>query len=320
MRRDRELVSRILLAIEALPPGGPHVLQLANENQQDVLDHLDLLEQQKLIKALVHRAGGKVDRVAVHGLAPAGHDFLEAERRQADQPPFNAGFKGGITSGPSGFAQAPAAPLGLNGTTGPNESIGARGLPPIVQPPANPPLQVNLEANTSVLSAGTASFSITGNDADLSVTSSSRKLTIARTVLANRSAIEISAFSLLAGLDARIEQIKEQRLNSEPLGELEDLRALVLQFLNALSAKSDEPIADATISIKDGLKRWWTKDHDSICGKTLNMALFAGGLSICALGGVLVPATALTVGVLIGGSTVVSAIKTYGDTLSKTTD
>jgi len=85
----------------------------------------------------------------------------------------------------------------------------------------------------------------------------------------------------------------------------------------ALSAKTAEPIADATLSIKEGLKHWWTKDHDSICSKALNMALFGAGLSFCALGGVLVPATAVTVGVLIGGPSVATAIKAYAECLSK---
>lgn len=86
MRWNRDLLRRILLKVEALPSGGPHDLTIDDEDPQDVVDHLGLAEQQKLIHALVHRAGGRADRVVVHSLTPAGHDWLEKEDKQIDIP------------------------------------------------------------------------------------------------------------------------------------------------------------------------------------------------------------------------------------------
>jgi hypothetical protein len=130
--------------------------------------------------------------------------------------------------------------------------------------------------------------------------------------------IEIAALSLIAGLNARIDELREVRLNSEPIDDLENLRALLLQFLQVLAVTTigddaDKKVVDAAFSIRDGLKSWWKKDHVSICGKTFTLALFGSGLAICAMGGVLVPDTAMMVGALVGGKDVAAAIKAIAE-------
>lgn len=254
---------------------------------------------------------------------PGGEELPPFVSTPFDQPlprPFpRAVYESGIT-------QAPFVPaIGIqNSTSGPDTPLALRLADreaAVVQGPTGPtgptaPSPVGLNGPTGPVPPPSGNFAVRGNEAELRVSPPS-KVEISKIILGNRTAVQIAAFSLLAGLDARIEQIDTLRLNSEPREDLENLRALVVQFLEALAEKSAAPIADATLSIKEGLKRWWTKDHDSICGKTLNLALFGSGLSFLALGGVLVVPTALTVGVLVGGPVVADAIKAYADILTK---
>ncbi|WBL82287.1 DUF2513 domain-containing protein [Bradyrhizobium xenonodulans] len=191
MRRDRELIHRILLAIEAKTSTRPEPIEMAGEDPQKVLDHLALLFDEGLIQTgpRPHRSSstGLIDQVLVRDLTPAGRDWLEAEARQAGHPPFIAtayesdvtqapgderhpghlqgvgargvaGGEGLATAtgqvGPTGSAESPAAPLGPNGTTGPRR-IGLLDEEPILQRP--------LEA-TARYQAQAVEFSAGGED------------------------------------------------------------------------------------------------------------------------------------------------------------
>jgi Hypothetical protein (DUF2513) len=283
MRRDRELVRRILRAIEALPPGGPRVLRMDGENYQDVLDHLDLLEQQKLIHATVHRTGGKVDRVAVRSLTPAGHDWLEAEARQAGQPPFvdPSPVQGGTgLQGVSGRGMA-------GGETHPGrfQGVGAKGM--------------------------AAGERLAGGHAGLP-----QRTVIIRKVLSNQVEAQLTALSLLSAIELKIEVLRESGSNSE-VDEFHDLKHRVEEFLAANAKRDEAPIAEATLSIAAGLRRFWSEKHISICEKALDMTLFGAGLAFCGVAGVLAVPTALTVGVLVGGKTVVEGLKAGAQLLER---
>jgi hypothetical protein len=170
--------------------------------------------------------------------------------------------------------------------------------------------------------AGTVHFQVGTGHFGLAGEAVARRTVIARTVCANRASVQLAALSLIAGLDARIQQIKEGRSNSgvvDDLDELENLRKLVAQFLNALShSTADEELAEATLSVKEGFRRWWTKDHAAICGKAYNLSLFAGGLAVCALSGAVPDKyTIMTVGALVGGPAVAEAIKSCAAAFEK---
>lgn len=143
---------------------------------------------------------------------------------------------------------------------------------------------------------------------------------IAVTVRTNRPSLEMAGLALIASIDAQLQQIQESGSNSGAFEERDDLQNLkdqILQFLKALSENAnDKPLEEATLSIKDGLKRWWTKNYEPILDdayglaiRTGKVALFASGLAMLSLGGVLTVPTALMVGAVIEGKTVVDTLK-----------
>lgn len=305
MRRERGLIHRILLAIEALPSGGPHVLNMEEEDQQDVLDHLDLLEQQKLIRATVHRAGGKVDHVAIRGLTPAGHDLLEAEARQAGQPPFMGVSARGMAAGegpvgPTGSGEpSPSLPPGANGTTGP-ASIGVLGSTPIVQPPRVTPSEVH----------GAHAVQFSASDEDRSHRPSSRVVVL----------LQVDA--LLLVVRHEIDWLREKRINDDPeLRDLEEFEEQIgkLKFttIEAASGRaSPEAAEQAGRSFGSYLRSWFDKHHEEILtdsAKTLNgtfkTGVFLSATAICASLNVEPTLAATISGVLVGGAPVNEAIK-----------
>jgi hypothetical protein len=137
----------------------------------------------------------------------------------------------------------------------------------------------------------------------------SRTAIIITAVRSNQAALQLSGLSLLASLDAKLELIRSERSNSEEAARYEDLKRRVEQFLSASSSKDDVPIAETALSLADGLRDWWDKDHVNICTKALNIGLFAGGLSMCAAAGVLGPLSVVTVGTLIVGKQFTRALE-----------
>jgi hypothetical protein len=140
---------------------------------------------------------------------------------------------------------------------------------------------------------------------------------IGKAVLSNKAALQLAAFSLRASLDAKLEQMRADRSNSEDPAQYEDLRRRVDEFLIASISNDEPPIVATTLSLADGLRSWWNSDHSSICNRALNMGLFAGGLAICGLAGALGPVSVVTVGTLIGGKDVVSALEVCVKLLKK---
>jgi hypothetical protein len=105
--------------------------------------------------------------------------------------------------------------------------------------------------------------------------------------------------------------LRAERSNSEDPAQYEDLKRRVEEFLAASSSNDEAPIVATTLSLADGLRAWWTKDHSSICNRAFNIGLFAGGLSICAAAGALGvgAASIVTVGALVGGKNVAETLK-----------
>jgi hypothetical protein len=194
---------------------------------------------------------------------------------------------------------------------------GPGPLPPLSEPNGptgvivNPELQAGRAVGigvAGVVRAGVGEFSITGNDADLILRRASTTV-IVTAVRTNQLALQLAAISLLASLDAKLEQLRDERSNSEDPAQYEDLKRRVEDFLAASSSNDEAPVVTTTLSLADGLRNWWTKDHLSICNKTLNIGLFAAGLGICGLAGALGTASVVTVGTLIGGKDIPSALE-----------
>lgn len=134
------------------------------------------------------------------------------------------------------------------------------------------------------------------------------RIVIIRTVQANQAVVQLTALSLLSALELKIETLRAAGSNSE-IAEFDDLKRRVEEFLAANAKRDEAPIADTTLSIADGLRRFWTEKHVSICEKTLDMTLFGVGLAFCGAAGILAVPTAVTVGALVGRKDVVEALK-----------
>jgi hypothetical protein len=142
-----------------------------------------------------------------------------------------------------------------------------------------------------------------------------RDIIIGRAV--NQVAIRLAAVSLLNALDAKLEALREARSNSEDAAVYENLKRLVEAFLAAQEKTDEKPLVESTLSLAAGFRNWWFKDHESICKKAMNIGLFTGGLTVCALAGALgvSDASIVTVGVLVGGKDVVGALGALAKTL-----
>lgn len=232
------------------------------------------------------------------------------------------GSKGAALVGPDPgpFPPSPiAGPIGVNGPTGPSgprqEPAGLNG--PTGPTSANPELldgRAHGVGVAGVVRAGVGEFKLTGGDAEFTLSRAPRTV-IGRTVLSNQIAVRAAAISLLATLDLKLETSRIERTND--VSEFEDLRRLIEVFLAAMADSDETPIVEATTSIAKGFRHYWDQEHVSICGKAVNTALFAAGLSFCAVAGALGIDTAsiVTVGALVGGKNVADALKAYAQSL-----
>jgi hypothetical protein len=279
MKRDPDLVHRILLAIEAKTSTAPQPIKLESANEQDVLNHLASLHEEGHISGPTpHRSSstGEFDLVPVGDLTLPGRKLL-AELNDKEAVEFAAGDE----DAPGGTAD-----------------------------------HVALTGRVTAMAAGTGQFNVTGNDAALTVTRAPTTV-IGKAVLSNKVALQLAALSLRASLDAKLEQMRADRSNSEDPAQYEDLRRRVDEFLIASMSNDETPVVATTLSLADGLRNWWTRDHSSICNRVLNMGLFAGGLAICGMAGALGPVSVPIVATLIGGKDVASSLESCVKMLAK---
>jgi hypothetical protein len=133
---------------------------------------------------------------------------------------------------------------------------------------------------------------------------------IIRTVLNNRVAVQLSALSLLAALDLKIDTLRAGGSNSE-ITAFDDLKHRVEEFLAANEKAEETAIADTTLSIADGLRRYRTEKYENIC----DVGLLGIGLSFCAAAGALgvSDTNILAVTALAGGDRVVGVVKAAAD-------
>jgi hypothetical protein len=172
---------------------------------------------------------------------------------------------------------------------------------------------IGVESEAEVGALGVNEFKINGETPDIAhfvghVTS--RRTVIVRTVLNNQVAVQVTALSLLAALDLKIEALRAGGSNSE-ITEFDDLKRRVEEFLAANKTREEARIADSTLSIADGLRRYWTEKYENIC----DIGLLGVGLSFCATAGALgvSDTNILTVTALAGGTRVVDVVKAAAD-------
>jgi hypothetical protein len=167
-----------------------------------------------------------------------------------------------------------------------------------------------------LIAAEAGYYKLRGGEASFTVHRASATV-IGTAVRTNQLALQLAALSLLASLDAKLELLRTERSNSEDPAQYEDLKRRVEEFLAACAANNDAPIVATTLSLADGLRGWWTKDHANICNRAFNIGLFAGGLSICAAAGALGPISVVTVGTLIAGKNISGALEACAKLLKR---
>jgi hypothetical protein len=187
---------------------------------------------------------------------------------------------------------------------------------PPFPPPGIPPVnsQVELAARSTIMTAGTANFAVTSNDADLTVTRSQR-LVVGKIVIANKAAIYFQAVQLELQLQDQIDRAIEERSNSVSVEKLEAICVSVRNLRNGLSAETspdEAEIGARALSIKDGVLDWWANDHVKILDAAYNTVLFAGCLGLIYTFGT-VPA--VVAGSIVRGKQVGDALKTGVDFL-----
>jgi hypothetical protein len=191
---------------------------------------------------------------------------------------------------PGGAAEPPFPPPAAEG------SFVIGGQPP----PPPPSIDDFAVSGTLTTTEAPDTASIIGHVTPL------RRTVIIQTVQRNQVTVQLNALLFLAEIESALEAQGAGRSNSE-IADLEDLKQRVEQFL-AANAKGDEtPIVDTTLSIADGLRRYWTEKYVNVC----NIGLLGAGLSFCAAAGALDVSdnNIMVVGALVGGKTVADVFK-----------
>lgn len=144
----------------------------------------------------------------------------------------------------------------------------------------------------------------------------------------NRAEILTIAASLIALIDERLTSLQSSRPNDPDsiarkktgISDLTRLRAQVqslaasVDALKKGSAKEREEVERSVMTLADGVKNWWTKEHVAICSSTLSTTLFTLSVSLCSLSGVAVhgKTAAIIAGALAGGKPLIDALKGLG--------
>lgn len=210
----------------------------------------------------------------------------------------------------AGAARAGTARIGL-GVFQPNA----------VQPSAFQVAGVTAPSGDLNLGREAGAYSIEGSPAGLVVRRAARTrrsaTRVGKAVLRNHVPIESAAAAFVLLIDARLEQLRADKPNSDEaiaargaaIADCEDLKRRVDRFLDSVAGFSSEKVEEPelvkdTISFKEGLGRWWTKRHV----EAMDTSLFLIGVSICWLAGGGPLAIAIP-GVLVGGNRVVEIVK-----------
>jgi hypothetical protein len=153
---------------------------------------------------------------------------------------------------------------------------------------------------------------------------------IGRFVVANQDQIVLSTTAILLLIDEKLAFVRERRPNSDDakaalrqeIARFELLRQQVDEFriatrMFARREAREAAIVQSTKTFMEGIQSWWTKSHQQICDRSLDMALFLSSVGVCSLAGAGGPLSVVVSGALVGGKPVVDAIKSIGKSLLK---
>lgn len=89
MKRDFDLVRRIMAHIEKVPAGHftdetTYLTYLGEEyDRATIFEHIELLIEENLIKGTIHKSFGEIDAFHITGLTWKGHDFINATKDES---------------------------------------------------------------------------------------------------------------------------------------------------------------------------------------------------------------------------------------------
>jgi hypothetical protein len=186
--------------------------------------------------------------------------------------------------------------------------------------PATPaPETVQLEARSQLAGNGRISA-----EAAIKKTAKARRsprTTVGKSVIKNDADIELIGKSFIALIDSRIEELGQQRPNSDErrtaveseIANYADLKRRVEAFLGAASQFSakkvkETAVVNATTSFAEGIGNWWTKRHVQICDQAFQLGLFGIGVTICSLAGAGGMLSAAIPGAMLGGKPVADVV------------
>jgi hypothetical protein len=116
---------------------------------------------------------------------------------------------------------------------------------------------------------------------------------VAVSVRTNRTAIVLSVASLMVLIDDKLATLRRERPNSrdaqavrdETIAHYENLKQ-DLEALRDVASHNRGKVKDRTVDkvankFVQGVRNWWEKDHEQICGKGYDAAIFISCLSVC---------------------------------------
>ena len=161
-------------------------------------------------------------------------------------------------------------------------------------------------------------------------TKPSARTKVGKSIELNHAQLVLASTALIIQIDERLHALRSERPNSAEAiaerdqivldydalrGELEALRQSIADFKTGRTKESD--VVKRVDSFSDGVRSWWSKRHEMICDKVLDMSLFLSAVTICSLAGASGNMAVATSAVLVGGKPVVEALKSIGKKLLK---
>lgn len=143
-----------------------------------------------------------------------------------------------------------------------------------------------------------------------------------KAILANKSQITTTSAALLLLIDERLKLLRQELPNSGEATSLRDqtieqyeqlkrelvaFRQLVFEFREG-SAKEREMVK-ASKSFAEGVGSWWTKSHERICDKALDMSLFLSAVGVCSMAGSGGQLAVVVSAALVGGKPIANVLK-----------
>jgi PTS system mannose-specific IIA component len=153
---------------------------------------------------------------------------------------------------------------------------------------------------------------------------------IGKAILDNQQQIMLATAALSVQFDEKLASLRAalpnsgvsqrerdaQIANYEQLKEsLEKFRVSSIEFCTGSGKEANVVKSSKTFS--DGISAWWTKHHEKICERTLDVTIFLSSVLVCSAAGAGGPLSVLISSALVGRKSIVDALRSVGKVLPK---